>query len=91
MSNIHHMTGPHFQFIQEESGSMFCRDMCDCGCIDKKWKIEEGDTIIAFRPALYGHLKGLTIHGVAFKVFRTAILEKCTLLARNYEKYPMEL
>jgi hypothetical protein len=91
MSNIHHMTGPHFQIIQEESGSMFCRDMCDCGCIDKKWKIEEGDTIIAVHPALFGHLKRLTIHALQFKILRTAILERCELIARDFEKYPMEL
>lgn len=91
MSDIHRMKGPHFQFIQEESGSMFCHDMCDCGCIDKKWEVKEGDTIVAFRPSLYGHLKGLKIHAVEFKIFRTVTLEKCTLYARNYEKYPMEL
>ena len=87
----HKMTGPHFQFIQEENGEMFCHDMCDCGCIDKKWKINEGNTIIAFRPALYGNLKNLIIHGIEFKIFRTATLEKCRLIARDIEKYPIDL
>ena len=85
----HHMEGPHFQYIQEESGSMFCRDMCDCGCIDKKWTIEEGDTVIAFRPSLWGHLKNLKIIAVEFEIFRTTTLEKCTLYARDYKKYPL--
>lgn len=83
------MTGPFCEFIQEENGEMFCHDMCDCGCIDKKWKINEGDTIVAYRPALYGHLKNLTIIAIEFKFFRTATLEKCRLYARDMEKYPL--
>ncbi len=89
MSTTHYMKGPHFQFIQEENGEMFCRDMCDCGCIDKKWKICEGDTVVAFRPSLNGHLKGITIIAVEFKVYRTCTLENCRLYARDYEKYPL--
>jgi hypothetical protein len=85
---IHHMTGPHFQFIQEENGEMFCRDMCDCGCIDKKWKINEGDTIVAWRPCLTGNLKGLTVISIECKFYRTTILTGCRLLARDFEKYP---
>ena len=88
---IHHMNGPHFQFIQEENGEMFCRDMCDCGCIDKKWKINEGDTIVAFRPSLYGHLKNLKIFAAEFKIFRTTTLEMCNLITRDFEKYPLSL
>ena len=83
------MTGPHFQFIQEESGSIFCHDMCDCGCIDKKWEINEGDTIIALRPSLWGHLKRLKIIAIEFKVLRTVTLEQCNLVARDFEKYPL--
>jgi len=88
---IHYMTGPHFQFIQEENGEMFCRDMCDCGCIDKKWKINAGDTIIAFRPSLTGNLKGLTIKALSFKFYRSTSLTGCTLYSRDFEKYPMYL
>ena len=88
---VHYMKGPHFQFIQEENGEMFCRDMCDCGCIDKKWKIEEGDTIVAWRPSLHGHLKNLKIIAIEFKSYRTTTLEKCRLYARDFEKYPINL
>lgn len=87
---IHKMAGPFIEMIMEENGEMFCRDMCDCGCIDKKWKINEGDTIIAFRPCLSGHLKRLKIIALEFKFYRTATLEECQLLARDYEKYPRE-
>ena len=89
--NTHHMKGPHFQFIQEVNGEMFCRDMCDCGCIDKTWKIEEGDEIIAYRPALTGHLKNLKIIALEFKIYRITTLEKCSLLSRDMEKYPLYL
>jgi hypothetical protein len=88
-NTTHFMTGPFCQFIQEENGKMFCHDMCDCGCIDKKWEINEGDTIIAFRPSLYGHLKDLTIIATEFKIFRTVTLEKCRLYSRDFEKYPL--
>ena len=87
--SIHLMTGPHFSFIEEISGSMFCHDMCDCGCIDKKWKINEWDTIIAFRPSLIGNLKNLEIHGLEFKIFGTASLENCRLISRDFQKYPL--
>lgn len=83
------MHGPHFQFIEEINGEMFCRDMCDCGCINKKWKIKEGDEIIAFRPALNGNLKNLKIHGVEFKIYRKANLENCRMISRNWDKYPL--
>lgn len=85
----HFMTGPHFQFIQEESGSMFCRDMCDCGCIDKKWKVEEFDTIVAFRPSLFGHLKNLHIIALEFKSLKITTLEKCRLIFRDLNQYPL--
>jgi hypothetical protein len=83
------MSGPHFQIIKEENGEIYCHDMCDCGCVDKKWKINEGDTIIAFRPCLSGHLKNLHIIASMFKIYRTATLENCRLLSRNFEKYPL--
>lgn len=83
------MNGPHFQFIKEENGKMFCHDMCDCGCVDKKWRIYEGDTIIAVRPAMLGHLKGLTIIALDFKFYQTTTLTGCRLLARDFEKYPL--
>lgn len=86
---IHHMKGPHFQYIQEENGEMFCRDMCDCGCIDKKWKINEGDTVIAFQPALTGNLKRLKIISQKCKFYRTTTLTGCSLYARDFEKYPL--
>lgn len=89
MNDTHFMKGPHFQHITEENGEMFCHDMCDCGCVDKKWKINEGDTIVAFRPSLYGYLKSLTIIALEFKIFRTVTLEKCRLLSRDFEKYPL--
>lgn len=85
----HTMTGPFASFIQEENGEMFCRDICDCGCIDKKWKVNEGDTIIAFRPCLQGHLKRLKIIASEFKFHNTATLTECHLFARDYEKYPL--
>jgi len=88
----HHMEGPHFQFIEEENGEMFCHDMCDCGCVDKKWKINEGDIIIAFRPLLVGKLKNLTIHALEFKMGTektNVTLIKCKLFARDLEKYPL--
>ena len=85
------MTGPHFQFIQEINGEMFCRDMCDCGCIDKTWKINKGDTIIASRPLLFGNLKELTIHAIQFKFKKLTTLENCKLFARDFEKYPRRL
>ena len=90
-SSIHHMTGPFASYIQEENGEMSCRDICDCGCIDKTWKINEGDTIIAFRPSLWGHLKKLKIIALEFKIFHTCTLEECTLLSRDFEKYPLNL
>lgn len=89
LNTIHIMTGPFCQFIFEKNGEMFCHDMCDCGCIDKKWKIEEGDTIIAWRPALWGHLKNLKIMAREFKVYDTTTLEKCNLSIRDCEKYPL--
>lgn len=82
---IHYMNGPHFQWIEEENGEMFCHDMCDCGCIDEKWKINEGDTIVAWRPALFGHLKKLKIIAREFKIFRTTTLERCNLCSRDCE------
>jgi len=85
------MTGPHFQFIKEENERMFCHDMCDCGCVDKKWEINEGDTIVAFRPSLSGHLRHLKIIAVEFKIFRTVTLEECNLCSRDFEKYPIGL
>ena len=89
--NTHHMKGPFIQMIKEENGKMYCHDMCDCGCIDNKWEINEGDEIIAFRPTLYGKLKFLKIHALEFKILRATTLEKCNLFARDFEKYPMNL
>lgn len=86
---LHFMNGPHFQFIGEKSGSMFCRDMCDCGCIDKKWKIEEYDTIIAFRPSLWGNLKNLKVIALEFKIYKPTALENCRLVSRDFNKYPL--
>jgi hypothetical protein len=85
----HTMTGM-FQYIQrEDDGEMYCKTMCSNGCCDKTWKINEGDTIIAFRPGLYGHLNRLKIIAIEFKFHRTATLTECTLLARDCEKYPL--
>ena len=88
---IHHMTGPFMSDIGEEAGEMYCRDRCDCGCVDKRWKINEGDTIIALRPCLSGHLKGLTVKAREFKFYRTTTLTGCKLYARDFEKYPLSL
>jgi len=86
---VHHMKGPFIQQIKEENGQMFCHDMCDCGCIDKKWKINKGDTVVAFHPALIGNLRGLTIIAVEFKCFGTTQLTGCRLQSRDFEKYPL--
>ena len=86
---VHHATGPFMTIIGRENGEMYCRDMCDCGCIDKKWKINEGDTIIAFRPCLSDHLIGLTIYALQFKFYGSTTMEKCELLARDFDKYPL--
>lgn len=86
----HYMKG-QFQYIQrEDDGEMYCKTFCSNGCCDKKWKINEGDTIIAFHPALTGNLKGLKIIASEFLIFKTATLEECKLLARDFEKYPFD-
>lgn len=88
---ITHTMKGQFQHIQREpDGEMYCKTACSNGCCDKKWKINEGDTIIAFRPVLTGNLKHLKIIATEFNIFRTTTLEECKLLSRDYEKYPFD-
>lgn len=77
-------------FIKEENGKMFCQTMCSNRCCDKEWEINEGDIVITRSVCLVGNLKGLKVIASEFSFRRAATIKDCELIARDYEKYPIE-
>ena len=79
----------HFHYIQEKDGKMIARDLCDCGCQDWTYEVNEGDTLVSsIQVMLIGHLKNIKV--ISSKV-RThpkllAILENV-----KWESYKKEL
>jgi hypothetical protein len=63
---------------------MFCRCMCDCGCIDKTWEIFEGDEVCApTRVMLTGELQNITVISNHCRTYPAVTLKNVRLETYN--------
>ena len=52
----------HFHWIEVKDGKMIARDMCDCGCQNWTYEVNEGDTLVSSTNVmLIGHLKNIKV------------------------------
>jgi hypothetical protein len=65
---IHRFKATHFHSINGKDGKMWATDMCDCGCQNWRYEVNEGDVLISrIRVFLSGELKNIKI--IASSVF----------------------